>query len=565
MPPPDRPAPTGTPTDEPPLVTVVIPCYNHARYVGEAVESALAQAHAPVEVVVVDDGSTDGSADVAARYAERDGRVRVVRQANAGLSAARNAGLAASRGTYVAFLDADDRLLPGAVAAGLACFASHPESAFVAGAFRWIDGEGRVGSTVAAPVIEGDPYHAMLRRNYVWMHAAALFRRARLAEAGGYDTRLSAAEDYDLYLRMLQKHPAHLHPAVVAEYRRHGENMSGNPVRMARATLHALRLQWPHARKDPAARRAYEDGVAFWTTAYGKGWLWTAAEGRWLGAGVTTLKGFPVLFRFMPEWFVKRVARRVQRRVRRIAWRVLPPSLRARFAAPPGLDPGPPPPPGHVRFGDFRRVTPIDGQFGYGRGLPIDRYYIERFMTAHQSDVRGRVLEIKDDAYTRLYGGDRVTHRDVLDVVDDNPAATVVADLTDGAGIPDDTYDCVILTQTLHLIYDVRAALATVHRILKPGGVLLATAPGITKADLHSGPWYWAFTVAAMERLLGEAFPPGHASATADGNVLAATAFLQGLAVDELTAAELDHVDPEYQVTIGIRAVKPEAAHPGAP
>jgi SAM-dependent methyltransferase len=217
------------------------------------------------------------------------------------------------------------------------------------------------------------------------------------------------------------------------------------------------------------------------------------------------------------------------------------------------------PPVGQVRLGDLRRVTPVSRVFGYDRGTPVDRYYIERFLARHAADIRGRVLEVGDDAYTRRFGGDRVAVRDVLHVKPGNPSATIVADLADGGQIPSDTFDCVILTQTLHLVYDVRAAIRTLHRILKPGGVLLATAPGITQrsADEWAASWYWAFTTLSVQRLFEEAFPPEHVSVKARGNVLAAVAFLHGLAAEELRRKELDERDSQYQLTITVRAVKP--------
>jgi SAM-dependent methyltransferase len=216
---------------------------------------------------------------------------------------------------------------------------------------------------------------------------------------------------------------------------------------------------------------------------------------------------------------------------------------------------------GHVRMGHLRRVTPISAQYGFDRGLPVDRYYIANFLLRQSADVRGRVLEVGDNSYTRAYGGDRVTVSDVLHVKPGNPEATIIADLTDADHIPSDTFDCIILTQTLHLIYEVRAALATLQRILKPGGVLLLTVPGISQiaGDEWGRTWYWSFTALSLERLFGEFFPAQNVSIEAHGNVLAATAFLQGLATEELTRAELDYQDPLYQVLLTVRAVKPAA------
>ena len=135
---------------------------------------------------------------------------------------------------------------------------------------------------------------------------------------------------------------------------------------------------------------------------------------------------------------------------------------------------------GQVDFGDLRRLAPISRKFGVDRGLPIDRFYVERFLDAHADDIRGHVLEIGEDTYTRRFGGARVMASDVLHVSADNPAATIVADLADAPQIPDDRFDAIILTQTLQLIFDPPAAIRTLHRILKPGGTLLVTVPGIT-------------------------------------------------------------------------------------
>lgn len=140
-----------------------------------------------------------------------------------------------------------------------------------------------------------------------------------------------------------------------------------------------------------------------------------------------------------------------------------------------------------VRFGDFRRLVPFSREFGFDRGTPVDRFYIEWFLSCCEADIRGRVLEIGDNSYTKRFGGNRVTHSDVLHVQEGNPQATFIGDLTSAEHIPSDVFDCIILMQTLHLIYDMKAAMRTLYRILKPGGVLLATVPGISQ--LERGLW----------------------------------------------------------------------------
>ena len=210
-------------------------------------------------------------------------------------------------------------------------------------------------------------------------------------------------------------------------------------------------------------------------------------------------------------------------------------------------------------LGDLRRVTPIDSGFGLGRGKPVDRHYIEDFLRRNSADIRGRVLEVGEDTYTREYGRERVTQSDILHADDSNPRATLIADLADDNDLPSECFDCFICTQTLTYIYDVQRAVATIHRILKPGGVLLATVPGISQISPYDRDrWgeYWRFTTQSLRRLLTESFAPEDVTVVAHGNVLASTAFLQGLAVEDLRHDELDHHDQRYEMLITGRAVK---------
>ena len=216
------------------------------------------------------------------------------------------------------------------------------------------------------------------------------------------------------------------------------------------------------------------------------------------------------------------------------------------------------PPRGWVRFGNLRRVSPLSRRWGADRGRPVDRYYIESFLERNESDVKGRVLEIGDRRYTMRFGGDKVAVSDVLHVNEATPGATIIGDLTNADHIPSDLFDGIIFTQTLQLIFDAGAAIRTLHRILKPGGVLLCTIPGITHTgDKEWGDsWFWSFTARSARELFQRNFPDGELSIETHGNVLAASAFLYGLADSELTRVELDHHDPPYTMVIGVRAVK---------
>ena len=209
-------------------------------------------------------------------------------------------------------------------------------------------------------------------------------------------------------------------------------------------------------------------------------------------------------------------------------------------------------------LGALRRTTPVDPNWGYERGMPIDRVFVERFIGERAGDIRGRVLEIAAPDYTTRYGTE-VTRVDILMAQEGNTEATIVGDLTDAPQIPSNSFDCAIVTQTLQFVYDVRAALATLHRILAPDGVLLATVPGITKIsppeDAEYGEW-WHYTGRSALRLAEEAFGTGNAHVETYGNVLTAASFLYGLAAPDLNPEELATRDPLFEVIVGIRAVK---------
>ena len=217
------------------------------------------------------------------------------------------------------------------------------------------------------------------------------------------------------------------------------------------------------------------------------------------------------------------------------------------------------PPAGWVRFGSMRRVKPVSPIFGLDRGTSIDRYYIEAFLADRAGDIRGDVLEVADRRYTVRFGGDQVRRSEVLHVSHSNPIATLVADLSADNDLPSDRFDCIVCTQTLQFIYDTRAAVHTLHRILKPGGILLATFPGISQISRYDAErWgdYWRFTTQSAERLFSEVFASANVNVESHGNVLAAGAMLQGLAVEDLRQGKLGYRDPDYQLVITVRAVK---------
>jgi SAM-dependent methyltransferase len=219
------------------------------------------------------------------------------------------------------------------------------------------------------------------------------------------------------------------------------------------------------------------------------------------------------------------------------------------------------PPVGLVPFISLRRLKPISLSWGEERGQPIDRYYIARFLETHAGDIQGHVLEIGTDLYTQHYGRERVTKSDVLHVAERRPQVTIIGDLGAADHIPSDTYDCVILTQTLQFIFDVSAVIRTVYRILKPGGVVLVTVPGISQIsryDMDRWGHYWSFTTRSIQNLFEMMFPVDQIQIESYGNVAVSMAFLCGLASQDLRRKLLNYDDPDYQLLISVRAVKPK-------
>jgi glycosyltransferase involved in cell wall biosynthesis len=245
-------------------VSIVIPVYNQERFLAEAVESALAQSLADCEVVVVDDGSTDGSPEILRRYPQ----VRVVRQVNRGLAAARNAGLDASRGEVVIFLDADDRLWPDAAATGARLLAARPDAMMVFGQCRLVNEDG-VPMPTNLPTVRAHFYDELLRDNFIWTPAMVAFRRTVFDVVGAFDEAVSPVADYDLYLRISRRFPIAPHGAVTVDYRQHGNNMSRDSVLMLDATLAVLRAQRAHLLSQPELT-TYAQAEVNWRHCYGE-------------------------------------------------------------------------------------------------------------------------------------------------------------------------------------------------------------------------------------------------------------------------------------------------------
>ncbi len=451
-------------------------------------------------------------------------------------AALRNAGVEAAVAEAVFFLEPGFDLEPGYCRRALEALAADPALDFVTGPQAAAAGEAAAPSDIGLPALLGHPEA---------IHPAAVFRRRLWEDLGGFDERLemsppapqgvqSALEMYDFWLRAVE--------------------------RGARGTvLDDARQAGPLVRPLPAAgelgdrsRLRREVRLPALTAVFAKHRpLFEADPAAVLIPRERQLQELSVRRRALHQ----RRARAVEE-VERLNGEIRGLTAELRLH---GRD--------RVEWGDLRRTTPISSEWGTDRGKPIDRRYIEEFLAAHAGDIRGAVLEVQEGDYTRDFGGERVEHSDVVDFNPDNPRATIVADLRRAAAIPPASYDCFILTQTVHVIDDMRAALAECARILKPGGVLLLTFPCLSRVCLEYGDDgdFWRLTEAGARRLVYEVFPPEQVSTRSYGNVMTAAAFLYGLACDELRDEEFDAYDPFHPVLVGVRAVKPGEPAAGVP
>ena len=536
-----------------PRVSVIVPFLDAAPFLSESIASVRAQTCPAWELLLVDDGSRDGSSEIArAAAASEPERVSYLEHpghARRGASAARNVGIRHARGGYIAFLDADDVWLPGKLTAQLALAEEHPEAAMVYNRtqywYSWTGAEAdrprdfteRLGvpsNTLVAPprlltlILRGE--------SPVPCTCSVLVRREVVERVGGFEERfLDLFTDQAFYAKVLLAMPVFAADGCWDRYRQHPAQSCATAERSGRIqAAHRAFLEWLETYLVGQGAR----GTEVWHALERALAPYRKSSGGWRADAGAVLKR-------SVRWASRRLPGTAQDRLRRL-WRG------SSYT----------PPVGRVRFGDLRRITPMNADWGLGRGLPVDRYYIEAFLARQAADVRGRVLEVGDDRYTRKFGGLAVSSSDVLNVSPGAPQTTLVADLSRPEQVPADRFDCVIVAQTLQLVADLNAAARALHRMLRPGGVVLATLPGISQTHHEDwgGHWRWNFTELSARTLFESVFSPRDVTVETRGNVLAATAFLQGLAAEDLRPDELDYHDRDYQVSILVRARKPDAS-----
>ena len=496
-------------------IAAVITCHDLGRTLVEALQSVERQTRPAAEILVIDDASSELYTRQVLGKLERHGS-RIVRGAGKGASAARNLGARLTSAEYLVCLDADDFFEPAYFEAAGARLDADPRLDFVSCALRGFGAASYVWTPSLSTFVDAASTNAV-------PHASTMVRRRLWEEIGGFDERVPSFELLDFWASAIEHG---VRGDILEQPLLNYRVRTGSGYRRSiQPATYRSRLEHFYAKHRAAVERHGPELIL------GKEAFLLAQRNhrRALEERAAAL-----------EADLARLRLEIADTVRALDVR--------------GLS--------RVEWGDLGRVEPISHQWGCDRGTPIDRYYIAAFLERYRSDVRGRVLEVKEPMYTQRFGGDAVISSDVIDIDPTNRLATITGDLRRADGIPTATFDCVILTQTLHVIDDMAAALAECERILRPGGVLLLTAPSVSRVDPASGldGDFWRLTDASARKQFADIFPLDAFEVTSYGNVKACTAFLYGLSVEEMATADLDHRDEAFPLIVAIRAVKPADA-----
>lgn len=551
---------------EMPLVSVIIPFLNAEIFIKEAIDSVITQSYKEWEIILVDDGSIDKSTQIAQKYVEEyKEKIRYLdhgNHLNLGLPISRNLGLQNCRGKYVALLDADDVWFSNKLQEQVDILESETEAAMVYGISRyWYTWTGDKHSPrndyetelgIEPNVLMKPPILLVLALRSeapTPCPSDILVRRDVLEGIGGFEERFCGIyqlyEDQAFLSKIYVRYPVFVSDSCWDLYRQHPNSLVYEITKSGQR-YHAgiYFLEWleqyfqVHCINDSELREALRKKKLRYRNAE-----WSLNHpflSKISGVGKIIPTIFNKIVKNTPSYsFLKTLRYFIVTRLKHQEYN---------------------PPPGWVRFGDLRRQRPISERWGRDRGLPIDRYYIEKFLNLNSKYIKGHVLEFGDDRYIRKYYNNKISQSDIININKEiNPNTTIVGDIVNAPHIPSNMYDCIIFTQTLQFIYEYKKAIETLYRILRPGGVLLATFPGIsqTSGTIWSRYWCWSFTILSAEKLFNEFFLQENIEVNAFGNLICAASFLYGLSAEELTTKELDYHDPRYEIVITVKAIKP--------
>jgi glycosyltransferase involved in cell wall biosynthesis len=528
-----------------PLVSVIVIFLNGERYIEEAIESVFAQSYRNWELLLVDDGSTDGSSAIARCYAGRHPeRVRYLAHEgnqNRGMSASRNLGIRHASGDYIAFLDADDVWLPHKLERQVAALEARPDAGMAYGPTQWWYSWTGNAEDCHRDFIHdmGVPPNRLLEPPELLARflraegtspctCSVLLRRSVAERVGGFEEQFRGMyEDQAFFAKVALETPVLVLPDCLARYRQHPQ--SGSVATLAAGRHAATRRQFLEWLQDYLTRRQVQDHD-----------LWRALRRELWPVRNPRLHRAREWLYYSPPGKVWRLARRLSLR-----WPSLP-ILR------------------HLRALQLRRLRPFgDGKL---RGTPVVRWYWRRFLDKHRADIRGDCLEVGTTETIRQLGGAALTRADAIDLVVHSPEVALVADLSRADHLSPDQYDCFVNQFTMHLIYDVESALYHAIRLLKPGGVLLVNFPCVDYyfprgLDMGTGAplfLYWWFTPIQIENLLRRLGLTGEDyQLEIYGNLFTRVAYQMNMPAEELTRRELEHVDPGHPLLLCARVVKP--------
>ncbi|MDG2168610.1 MAG: glycosyltransferase [Opitutales bacterium] len=534
------------------MVSVIIIFKNEERFLGEAIESVLAQTYTDWELILVDDASTDKGTDIAKGYQEQlPGKVRYLTHPNfenRGMSASRNLAIGSAKGELISFIDGDDYWFPDKLKSQVSNLQEHPGIAMVCSpAQLWYSWTNKLEDQQkdfvqeypieTNKVVKAPQMFQLFLANEFFSICDVLVRKEIVDAVGGYDDAFrDMYEDQVFHSKICLRYPIFISTEAWYRYRRHPGSCTHQSLRS----------------EDHAIKRTR---FLEWLQGYLKE---TGSDTPELKANLSNaLWGYrhPVLAKLISQPNKKGL----KDLVNRVTQTLLPAKAYTWFYNQCRFKHWPPV--GWVRFGSFRRSAPIS-RSKWHRGTSIDAYYIERFLDEKKSHIHGEVLENSQSTYTWKYGEGRVTKSDVVDFLPGNPAATIVGDLSNTDLIPANSFDCVILNQTLLTKSDHDAAIKSIYRILKPGGTALVTLTGISpeqSSDQGSSNDLCSYTSSSSIELFKRHFPESSLTLQTFGNVLAATSFLHGISAEELKTSELDHLDSQYPIILALTATKPNA------
>jgi len=497
--------------DVTPTIAVIVRCGDQVRQVVTTTRSVEGQTLRARELVLVTDPSTPPAAEAWLESLARARGWRAVRASRLTPAVAWNDGIQASDAEAFLCVTVGDELLPSCLAA--------VTGALAGGAHGLVVGPVREAGPGADALPDDLRFPAARVFTKTLNAAGQIFAVSKQAwsDLGGFDRDLPALEDLDFLIR----------------YEATGHTVAALPEPVATRALRRgalLERTWTAAR--PAALEAIARKHA--------------ANSEALGDVFYHAQNARTRLRLENQRLLGRRSQAADElealtaKAKQLRWE-LPPEEQHR-----------------VELGDLRRVSPISRDWGYERGAPVDRHYIEAFLAAHARDIRGAVLEVQEPDYTERFGADRVTRSDVIDLDSANSRATIISDLRAASNIASETYDCIILTQTLHVIDDMAAVVSECARILKPGGVVLATLPCASRVSVEYGynGDFWRATEAGARRIFSGSFSADRIETQSLGNVLTTAAFLYGLGGQELTQEEYAAFDPFFPMLVTVRAEK---------